>query len=374
MKKVLSLILALSLAIGIFTACGKGDDSTPAEPSEPEIVEPDYFPNLLTGELRADDYPVGQRPVAIVVNNIKGSMPQRGINDADIIYEVVTEGGITRFLCVYSDYTKIPNVGSVRSARDQHVQLMLPLEAMYVHVGGSTYAMDMLDKYYYGNKSLNGYYQSGFLYFDDARHNQGYAQEYCWYTNADLIADGIDKYDVNMTAAENRTVFNFVNYDEAPRVLEGGDATGITIRFSSGYISVLNYENGRYYKSQFGAPQIDANTGEQYSADNVIVIFTSMTKYPGGVLTDVDLNSGGYGYYFCNGRYEKIRWVKGRPEEPLRIVSMDGTETDILINPGQTYVAVVSLDEYDAFSFSADGVDVQESFSQNSEPEVEAED
>ena len=374
MKKVLSVLLSLTLVFALFASCGK--DNPQSETSDtPEVVEPDYFPNLLTGELRADDYPVGQRPVAIVVNNIRSSMPQSGINDADIIYEVVTEGGITRLLAVYSDYSAVPTVGSVRSARDQHVQLMFPLEAIYVHIGGSTYAADMLRRYSYENLELDAMSRSGIFWQNTARLSQGYPTEYTWFTDGETLAERIEHYGINTTATENRTAFNFVHYDEPDRELEGGEATGITIRFSQSYVSVFQYENGRYYKSQFGAPQIDANTGEQYSVENVIVIFTSMEKYPDGILTKVDFNFGGVGYYFCNGQYEQIRWMKGSPESPLRIVDMQGNEIDVLINPGQTYVAVVDLREYDYFSFSANGVDIEESFTTApSTSEVEAED
>jgi Protein of unknown function (DUF3048). len=374
MKKVLSVLLSLTLVFALFASCGK--DNPQSEISDtPEVVEPDYFPNLLTGELRSDDYPVGQRPVAIVVNNIRGSMPQSGINDADIIYEVVTEGGITRLLAVYSDYSAVPLVGSVRSARDQHVQLMFPLEAIYVHIGGSTYATDMLRRYSYENLELDAMSRSGIFWQNTARISQGYSSEYTWYTDGEALAERIEHYGINTTATENRTAFNFVHYDEPDRELEGGEATGITIRFSQSYVSVFQYENGRYYKSQFGAPQIDANTGEQYSVENVIVIFTSMEKYPDGILTKVDFNFGGVGYYFSNGQYEQIRWIKGSPESPLRIVDMQGNEIDVLINPGQTYVAVVDLREYDYFSFSANGVDIEESFTTApSVSEVEAED
>ena len=374
MKKILSLILALSLSFALFTACN-GDDPEPSEPSEPEIVEPEYLPNLLTGEMRTSDYPVGQRPVALVINNIRGSMPQSGINDADIIYEVVTEGGITRLLAVYSNYNTVPRVGSIRSARDQHVQLMFPLEAIYVHVGGSSYATDMLARYGYANRELDGYHQQGIVWRDTVRQSQGYASEYTWFTDGETIADRIDYYGINTTTVENRTAFNFVHYDDPERELDGGVATDITVRFSQGYISTFEYRNGRYYKSQFGVPQIDDNTGEQYSAENVLILFAGMERYPDGILTRVEYNFGGVGYYFCNGQYEQVRWIKGNPEDPLRIVDMGGNEIDILINPGQTYVAIVGLDQYDYFSFGTDGVNIEESFSNApSEPEVEAED
>ena len=62
-------------------------------------------------------------------------MPQSGISQADIIYEAVTEGGVTRLMALYSNLSKVPYVGPVRSARTQFVEMMLPLNAVYVHIG-----------------------------------------------------------------------------------------------------------------------------------------------------------------------------------------------------------------------------------------------
>ena len=71
--------------------------------------------NPLTGLADLSDEAVGKRPVAIVINNIKDSLPQYGIAGADIMFEMVAEAGITRLLAIWGDYTQIPNVCSVRS-------------------------------------------------------------------------------------------------------------------------------------------------------------------------------------------------------------------------------------------------------------------
>ena len=106
---------------------------------------------------------------------------------------MVTEGGITRLMAVYSDYTSMPEVGPVRSARDQHVQLMFPLGAMYLHVGGSTYAKALLSQYHYEAKSLDGYFQAGALELD-AQRNLTAAIEHCWFTSGELFSQAAAQY------------------------------------------------------------------------------------------------------------------------------------------------------------------------------------
>ena len=375
-KRLCSALLALSTAVMCLCACTaggqvsasgappSGSSSAPApssvsqsaqepqpqpEPETPAIVT-DPSANPLTGLAKAD-WPEGMRPLAVMLDNVQAALPQRGLQSADLVYEMVTEGGITRLMAVYSDYTSMPEVGPVRSARDQHVQLMFPLGAMYLHVGGSTYAKALLSQYHYEAKSLDGYFQAGALELD-AQRNLTAAIEHCWFTSGELFSQAAAQYrlDTEMDGPQ-QAVFQFVPYVQEPRVLAGGEASQLYIRFSSYANSAFRYdaEKAQYVKSQFGAPHLDENTGEAVTFDNLLVLFTDTEKYPGGILTKVNFAWGGVGWYFNGGRCEPVRWLKGAPEQPLRIVSADGAETPVEVNPGRTYIAVVGLDMYSYF-------------------------
>ena len=73
--------------------------------------------NLLTGVADLTDAAIGKRPVAVMVNNVEAAMPQYGVAEADIIFEIPVEGDKTRFMAMYGDYTQVPQVCSVRSCR-----------------------------------------------------------------------------------------------------------------------------------------------------------------------------------------------------------------------------------------------------------------
>ena len=110
----------------------------PPEP-EPEPEPEPYVPagtNPLTG-LPIEPEEMAKRPVAVMLNNIKKAQPQIGISQADVIYEVPAEGGITRMLAVYQSLEGVGNLGSIRSARSYYLELALGLDAVYVHAGGS---------------------------------------------------------------------------------------------------------------------------------------------------------------------------------------------------------------------------------------------
>ena len=78
----------------------------------PEPVHPYVHP--LTGEGIDVDIS-GRRPIAIMFNNLKQALPQIGISKADVLYEVVAEGGITRIMGVYQDLEGAGDLGSIRS-------------------------------------------------------------------------------------------------------------------------------------------------------------------------------------------------------------------------------------------------------------------
>ena len=61
-------------------------------------------------------------------------------------------------------------------------------------------------------------------------------------------------------------------------------------------------------------------------------------------MTNISMENGA-GLYFCGGRYEVVRWKKGRPEQPLRILDSQGHETDITVNPGRSYIALVDNEQ-----------------------------
>ncbi len=312
--------------------------------------------NPFNGLYVDDEFQEDMRPIAIMVNNIEQSLPQRGLSEADIVYEIVTEGGITRLMAIYSDGFNLPTIGPVRSARDQHIQLMLSYQPLYLHIGSSVPADNMLSLYQYANRDIDGQLISDIVWYDNERAellSQTYSNvdEHCWFTDGSTIAEVVEKYNFDANVLEQPDpVFNFLDPEEerVPAI----PVDEFNIKFSEYSTSNFEYnaESGKFEKSIYGEPQIDENNGEQLSFENVFVLFTTISTHSDGVLVDVQYNFGGVGYYFSNGGYERIRWLKGSPEQPLLIVSSDGTETPVEVNPGNSYVAVVDLSHFSAFA------------------------
>ena len=351
-KRMIAFALAVMLAFGM-TACGDNTSSGTqsassasapgASPLIPDGPAPEI--NLITGEALAEGLAAGDRPVAVMVNNAQAALPQRGIGSADAVFEMVTEGGITRLLALYADKDTVPQVGPVRSARDQHLQCAMPLNSVIVHIGTSIYAENLLNQYQYS--TINGMYLGSTSFvFDEARSAAGYANEHCWYTDAALIAAGMEKLGLSGTGA-SQALFDFVAHDAQPVVPAQGDAADVAFSFSDSGAVTLTYDAAaaKYLKTAYGAPQVDESTGAQLAFDNVLVLFTDIKLKnpddPNNLVTDFAMSSG-TGYYCYGGKFRAVTWEKGNPEDPLRLKDENGAA--LQVNVGKSYVAIVGKD------------------------------
>lgn len=352
-KKILALLLALALALGTLSGCGAkpgaAANSAAPTPTPQPITVYDYNP--LTGEQKAADLPDGQRPVAVMVNNVQTALPQTGISTADVIYEMETEGGITRMMAVFSDYTKVPLVGPVRSVRDQFIQFALPLNAILVHIGGSTYANEMLN--YYKYQDIDGMYLGTTAFVFDEERYKTKAQEHCWYTSGELIQKGFAAVGSIATSGTLTPLFQFAGKGAA--VTLSSPATQLAFRFSGYGDAAFSYDSasGLYAKSIYGAAQLDAGSNTQLAFKNVFVLFCPVGHKPDTELTDFDLSSG-KGYYFTGGSYAPVTWSKDGDTSPLKVFDASGAE--LTVAPGKSYIAMVS--DAELSSLTIDGAAV----------------
>lgn len=283
----------------------------------------------LTGEW-IDESLDGQRPVCMMINNIIDAIPQSGISEADIIYEMKVEGSLTRLLCVFKDYEDIEKVGPVRSARHYYVEVADMLDGIYCHFGYSPLAEQEIPAL--GVNNLNGLFLDGTVYYRDsaryAPHNV--------YTSGSRIADGIATYEYSTVyTTEPEKMFAF-NYEEAN--LDSGNSANI-IKTDYAHNSPwfeYNSDEGVYYRYQYNQAHIDVENGEQLKFKNVIVMLADYTSLDSTDHQDVDWNAGGTAYYATNGEYVEITWKKDNGV--LKYFDKDGNQ--LRMNPGKTFIAV----------------------------------
>ncbi len=287
--------------------------------------------NELTGEW-IDESLENQRPLTIMINNISDAMPQSGISDADIIFEMIVEGGITRLMAVFKDYENLPKLGSVRSCRQYYVQVSMMLNAIYAHIGQSWLGQEWLDKTGIDNLNGLGGIPSEVTFYRD---NSKYAPHNCYTDGPKLIA-GIEGLGYSREYTDRKdNMFKF--YYEDTNLGTNLVANKVTLKFSSGYSPRFEYnaDEGVYYRFQYGGPHMDEYYNKQLSFKNVLIIFAGYSTYEDG-LRDIDWNKGGAGYYATNGEYKAITWKLDN--DVIKCYDENGTQ--LKMNPGKTFVTV----------------------------------
>lgn len=359
MKRMICLLLTAAFALSLCACSGGGVQESPAptqspepsatmtptptpEPSDEPEPTPEPCRSPLTG-LAMDQSLEGQRPVAVMLNNIRAAMPQQGNSGADIIYEVLAEGGITRMLGVYQDVASVGLIGSVRSARLYYLELALGHDAAFVHAGGSPEFYECQSKWGLTTADgVKGSFSGSGLFWRDRERIAGnyYAYEHSLLTSGEelhrqlsprgLLGEHRAGYESGLTFTEDGTPSG------------GTPAAVLTARFSGNKTTTFRYDAdaGVYLAEQYGGAMTDGNDGSQIAVTNVLVLRTRCTVVDDAGRLTVDL-SAGEGWYACGGQMIPITWEKGGRDEPLRYFAADGQP--LTLGRGKSYVCIIPL-------------------------------
>lgn len=310
-------------------------------PTEAIEVEDDHTgeaKSKLTG-LWIPEEEAMKRPYAIMFNNIKIANPQSGISDASILYEALTEGGITRLMGVFENISEdsltAKRIGSVRSARHYYVSFADEYDAIFIHFGKTTYANKKMQKlgidHLDGNMGIgaSGFYRDKAI---KAPHNA--------FTSLEGIQKVIDKAGFRTTYEEGYRG-HFLFMDEGEILTSDVAANKVSIKFST-YAKpyfIYDKENSVYQRYQYDQPHVDANTNEILTFKNIIVQFVKEWDIDKNGYQTMDIeNAEGEGYYITNGGAIPITWTKNESTGIMRYYNLDKTE--LSIHPGKTYIAV----------------------------------
>lgn len=275
-----------------------------------------------------------KRPYAIIFNNIKKVKNQWGISQADIVYECLAEGGITRLLAIGQNFTG-DKLGSVRSARHYFVSIADEYDAIFIHYGKTKYATSKMKKL--GTDHMDGTTGIGAsIYYRDksikAPNNA--------FTSPEKIQAGIEKKKFR-TEYEEGYQPHFTFYDTDTDLSQGSVANKVSLRFSGSGKPYFEYNasDKLYYKFQYGDVHKDSVTDEQLTFKNLIIQFVKEWNIDKNGYQTMDLeNAKGTGFYFTNGKQVAITWTKKEAESFMRYYDMSGKE--LTINPGKTYIAL----------------------------------
>ena len=324
----ISIILVIGVALLLFL--GSKKDST-----LPKITKKNSSTPTIESNLKIVDLNSKTRPYAIMINNLGVARPlQSGLQDAMIIYEMIVEGGLTRYMAVFQDQNT-ERIGSIRSARHYFLDYALENDAIYVHHGNSPQAaadfktlnIDRISvdasKTGWRDKSLN------------------VSTEHTLFTNIAKLNNGVG----NKRKTRNKDFL--LNYSETPIDLstkEGAiKANNIEITYSGSVKSSYEYDESaqNYKRSVNGKAHTDYVTKKQYTFKNIITYQVSNTSLNDGSGKDrqaLDNIGSGEGYYITNGYAIPITWSKSSRSSQTVYKYKDGTEIDV--NDGNTFIQI----------------------------------
>ena len=376
-KRGFSLLLSLGLMAGMLAGCMQGAAPVSSAPNAVSAAptptpEPAKALSVLTGREVLASEVTGNRIGAVMVDNVARARPQRGLSQADILMEIPVEGSITRFIALYEDYAAMPEVGPVRGTREAFIQLAMPFQPLFVSWGHGQVAGEYIERFALEERMVDqGYHEdSRVVQRDAARAAGGYPTEYTLYTSGALLGQDVAARGVDYARAYHSTFFTFVPPGKAPRALAGEAADTVELPFSVSYRTYFDYSEatGQYQMSQSNfwiSPDarevtVDENNDTQVAFDNVLVLFAEMPNYEGlgsmgSYFPDIRLGLGGVGWYFNGGHCEAVRWKKQSPEHALEIIDPNGFETPVALNPGTTYIGLVSVDNAGEFAYGTGG-------------------
>lgn len=308
------------------------------EPSAEPIAQQDEshegeVRSALTGLWVPEEFS-NKRPYAIQFSNFETVSDQWGIGQADIVYEAIVEGGITRLLAIGENFTG-DRIGSIRSSRHYFASFADEYDAIYIHYGKTKYAVEKLKEL--GIDNLDGETGIGTTVF--YRDNSMKAPHNA-FTSLEGILAGIKKkgYETEH-APDYASHYRF--YEEDTNLSGGTAADKVSVKFSAYNKPYFEYHpsDKLYYRFQFGDVHKDSNTGNQLTFKNIIVQFVKEWDIDRNDYQTMELkDAGGSGYYITNGRMVPITWKKNEKNRWMRYYDEAGNE--LTINPGKTYIAI----------------------------------
>ncbi|WP_307396031.1 DUF3048 domain-containing protein [Bacillus horti] len=325
--------LGLTMLLLFFVvACSNNepvDIEAPDEANEEEIeeVEEDVeapFTASLTG--LGVQQEITDRIIAVMINNQGSARPQSGLDQADMIYEILAEGEITRLVAFFQSQS--PDViGPVRSLRPYLIDLATGFDAVFAHAGGSPEALSRVQTE--GLASLDEIYNAGNSFyrvdFRRAPHNL--------YTSLERLRAGAEGRGFRQEGEIPTLLFK-----DTEEEMTGTEATNIRIDYHSLYHVAYEYDESTqlYTRTVRDEPHIDMETNEVLTTTNLLVIETHHRVLDDVGRRAIDVMSEGKGYLFQRGKMQEVDWK--RIDGVIRPL-INGREVGLY--PGVTWVNVI---------------------------------
>lgn len=297
----------------------------------PEIPEPSFYASFTGMELEEE---ANNAPIAVLINNLAPARPQSGLSHADVIWEVLAEGGITRLVALFQSTTENDfDIGPVRSNRPYFIELADSYGAVIVHAGASEDAYVILRRQH--KSYLDEISNAGPYYWRSSERKAPHNL----YTNLTKLKEGIIKKSYQTELAVKG--YPFVEQESTAAT---GAVKQLEVVFQlKGYRVGYQYDDakGTYLRSINDEPHIDKNNNEQLFATNLIFIQADHKVLDNEGRLSVDLQSGGDALVISHGNTIEGNWI--RAEDGMIRFLQNGVEINLA--KGKSIIHILPTDK-----------------------------
>lgn len=329
-KLLLCIIISISF---ISSGCTKKSEpiapqnpnqSAPTETKSPGDIPQKYF-SPYTGEEVNKDILDNIAVLAIVENSIN-ARPQSGLNAADIVYETLAEGGITRFIALFQK-NEAESVGPIRSARSYFLDISKEYNLPFGHCGGSEEALVKIK-----NENLMSMNEMTYssTYWRDKERNAPHNL----YTSTEKLRELVKTKNFIKTPTV-KLKFDKIYWDSDKL----SPATEVLLKINKFYNTSYTYKDGVYLKSMDGKSSTNKEDKVPLAFKNIVVQITSIKIQADGDHLDIALVGQGTGYVISNGKFTKMHWSKKDAISQTQLTDEQGN--DLPLNPGNTWWNIV---------------------------------
>lgn len=346
--KTAALMVAAVLSLGTLSACGKKTKPTESEasssettlssettvaPTQSETAAPTTTKKEETVTLKSAEGDEGTF-IGVMIDNHPDARQQAGLNEADYVFEFWVEGTYTRYLAMF--YSQKPeHIGPVRSARPYFIERMQEFDPLYVHVGGSSHAVQILRDGDY--RDVDGMYTSTDVMWRN--NSTGKWAPHNVYASWETLMD----YAKN-TGKGEPSKFTPYYYHPDVQTPDGTPASYVDVQATPGLVNRFEFDKESdamlLYRNDKLA--LDEYPNEAIEIQNLIIQYAAYghDEVNPNVRAVKQVGSG-EGFYYSRGQYVPITWSKESPTAPT-LYFVDGEP--LILNPGLTWISVVDLD------------------------------
>ncbi len=334
------ILLAALVGAGLYYLSHDDDTSNNITSDNKSLTvptQPTLYESPLDGVMVEDESITSNHPLAIIVENHPDARPQAGLDKASVVYEALSEGGITRFMGIFTT-KEAEKVGPVRSARTYFVDWAHGYDAYFAHVGGNIDALDKIPV----DKILDlDQFKYSSAYWRERAANV--ASEHTMFTSTTKLREQAEKN--KYSASNNFSTYKFKD-DPADDTLPQNQK--ITIDYSNNQYKVaFEYDKSTnsYKRYMAGKIHTDQISKKAINPKNIIVMTVkaqpTVTRInePGLTMTTIGEGSA---QFFLDGKAIKGSWRKESKDTREMFFDQDGKE--IVFSRGQTWICVVPPD------------------------------